>query len=81
MPHIDMISTGDQINQEFKKVVQNKIGTSDNLLDSADGGTGFCEFKFYQKMQIKKKLHHVIHFVEIKPLDILDDSSWTVPQL
>ena len=27
--------------------------------DFADGGTGFCEFKFYQKMQINKKLHQI----------------------
>ena len=79
MPHVEIVSPQDQIDQEFKKVVHGKVGTSDNLLDFGDGGTGFCEFKFYQKMQIQKKLHHVIHFVEIKPSEILDDALGSVP--
>ena len=78
MPHIEIISGDAKIDYNFKKVVQNKVGTSDNLLDPKDGGTGFCEFKFYHKLEIDKKLHHLIHFVEIKPIDMLDDTLGSI---
>ena len=78
MPHVEIISNDSEVDQNFKKVVQSKVGTSDNLLEIKDGGTGFCEFKFYQKFEIDKKLHHLIHFVEIKPIDILTDTLGSV---
>jgi hypothetical protein len=75
MPHIDITQNNDiKIDELFKKSVQLKIGTSDNLLDIKDGGNDHCDFKLYHKLEINKKLHHLIHFFEMKKLDSLLDS-------
>lgn len=72
MPSV-VISDGD-IDESVKKAVQMKLGTSDRLLDQEDGGVEWCEFRFYQKINIDKKEYYNIHFVEIKPIEILQDT-------
>jgi hypothetical protein len=64
----------EKTNEETKKIVQKKLGTSENLLDLKDGGQEICEFRIYQKLQVKNELHHLVHFIEIKPIEILMDS-------
>lgn len=72
MPHVAII--GDEYDKTLTKTIQNKFGTAENLLDYHDGGRGFCEFKYYHKLQISKKLHHIIHFVEIKRIEDLEET-------
>ena len=82
MPHIELIGDEkkkedpefDKMYDDVLKAYQKKVGTSDRLLDVEDGGVESVEFRFYHKVEIDKKLHHVIHFVEIKPIDILVDT-------
>jgi hypothetical protein len=75
MPHINIIQKNDvEIDEALKKSVQLKTGTSDNLLDIEDGGNDSCDFKLYHKLEINKKLHHLIHFFEMNKLDSLLDS-------
>jgi hypothetical protein len=62
------------IEEEGKIAIQKKIGTSENLLDYKDGGTSKCDFKLYQKLLINDDLHHLVHFIEIKPIEILFDT-------
>lgn len=72
MPHVEI--HGENVDEMFSKIVQTKIGTAENLLDQHDGGRGFCEFRYYHKLQINKKLHHIIHFVELKRIETLEET-------
>ena len=74
MPHVDIHDYGD-LNPDFVKQMQIKIGTTDCLLDLEENGKEEVYFKFYQKLEIEKKLHHLIHFVEIKTIEQLIDST------
>jgi hypothetical protein len=65
---------GFDIEGEGKIAIQKKIGTSENLLDYKDGGESKCDFKLYQKLLINDSLHHLVHFIEIKPIEILLDT-------
>jgi hypothetical protein len=72
MPSVEV--KNEYVDSELIKSVQNKLGTTERLLDQEDGGLEWCEFKFFQKMQIENKQYYNIHFVEIKPLQILTDT-------
>jgi len=82
MPHIELYGDDEKnddlevekMYEEVLRAYQQKIGTSDRLLDIEDGGVESVEFRYYHKVEIDKKLHHVIHFVEIKPIDMLVDT-------
>ena len=82
MPHIELIGESkksddpevEKMYDEVLKAYQKKVGTTDRLLDAEDGGVESVEFRYYHKVEIDNKLHHVIHFVEIKPIDILVDT-------
>ena len=70
-----MISKEDEsINLQTKRIMQKKIGTSECLLDPKDGGFGHSEFRILQKLQLNDNLHHLVHFFEIKPIEILIDT-------
>lgn len=79
MPHVELVGENAKSDDpEVEKMVEEilrdyhkRIGTSERLLDATDGGVEEVEFRYYHKMEIDKKLHHVIHFVEIKTLDLL----------
>jgi len=62
------------VDSMLKKTIQQRLGTSDMLLDLDDGGQEACEFKFYEKLLIGSENHHLVHFVEIKPEAILIDT-------
>lgn len=62
------------VDDEMKVAIQKKLGTSDNLLDYKDGGSTKCEFRIYQKLLVNETLHHLVHFVEIKPIELLMDT-------
>lgn len=51
-----------------------EIGTSERLLDSEDGGSEWLEFRQYNKIQKDKRTFNVVHFVEIKPVEVLVDT-------
>lgn len=68
MPNLE---ADDSVNEELMKTAQNKIGTSESLLDLADGGKEFCEFRLYQKLQVNDELHHLIHYIDIRPIEVL----------
>ena len=68
MPNLE---ADDSVNEELMKTAQNKIGTSESLLDLADGGKEFSEFKLYQKLQVNDELHHLIHYIDISPIEVL----------
>lgn len=69
MPSV--IADEEYLEKKSKIAIQKKIGTSENLLDHEDGGESKCDFKLYQKLLINETLHHLVHFVEIKPIEIL----------
>lgn len=60
--------------QDVLKAYQRKYGTSEMLLDFEEGGIECSEFKYYHKVDIDQKLHYAVHFVEIKPVEILQDT-------
>ncbi len=73
MPYFE-IAGGENTDREILRAAQQRIGTSELLLDLDDGGLEHCEFRYFHKKTIAGKKHNVIHFVEIKPLDVLDDT-------
>jgi hypothetical protein len=73
MPYFEIVDEKNTT-EEMKKIVQRKLGTTESLLDVSDGGIEISEFKVYQKLQIENELYHLIHFVEIKAIDILLDT-------
>lgn len=50
------------------------LPTSDRLLDVRDGGSEWLQFRQYGKMHRNKKAVDVVHFVEIKKLEDLEES-------
>ena len=64
----------DEVPKEVQNIVAVQLGTSERLLDLKDGGAEWLEFRRYDK--IKKGNHdfNVVHFVEIKPEDLLRDT-------
>jgi hypothetical protein len=66
--------SGENVPKEVQDVVSVKLGTSGRLLDTKDGGSEWLEFRQYNK--IKKDIHefNVVHFVEIKPYELLQDT-------
>jgi hypothetical protein len=67
-------SEEESVNQQTKRIMQKKIGTTECLLEPQDGGFGNCEFRILQKLQLKDSLHHLVHFFEIKPIEMLIDT-------
>ena len=61
----------DDYDEDVKFKIQKKLGTTENLLDYEDKGSGQSEFKLYQKLQINETMHHLVHFFEIKPIEKL----------
>lgn len=59
---------------DVQEVVSANLGTSDRLLDIADGGAECLEFRQYNKVQKGIHKFNVVHFVEIKPCEILKDT-------
>lgn len=64
----------DKLYEEVLKAYQKQYGTSEMLLDFEEGGMERSEFKYYNKVDIDNKLHYAVHFVEIKPIEILLDT-------
>lgn len=61
----------DEIPEEIKEAVGKQLVSSKDLLDIEDGGKELLEFKQLNKIKYKKELFNLIHFVEIKPKEIL----------
>lgn len=59
---------------EVKEITSIKLGTSERLLDLKDGGTEWLEFRQYNKIEQGKNKFNLIHFVEIKPDELLQDT-------
>jgi len=72
MPSVNIMDN--DVDESVRKAIQIKLGTSERLLDQRDGGAEWCEFRYYQKIMIDEKEYYNIHFVEIKPLEILHDT-------
>ena len=51
-----------------------EIPTSDRLLDIKDGGSEWLEFRQYNKVHQGKLKFNVVHFVEIKPIELLQET-------
>lgn len=64
----------DDTSEETKKAVALRLGTSENLLDYKDGGKEWLEFRQYNKVRQGENEFNVVHFVEIKPDEILSDT-------
>ena len=64
----------DTVPEEVQYAVAVQLGTSDRLLDIKDGGNEWVEFRQYNKVQQKDHEFNVVHFVEIKPDELLMDS-------
>jgi hypothetical protein len=62
------------LSEELKEITSIKMGTSDRLLDLKDGGTGWLEFRQYNKIEEGENKYNLIHFVEIKPDELLQDT-------
>lgn len=60
--------------QEVQDVVAVQLGTSERLLDIKDGGSEWLEFRQYNKVQQGTHKFNVVHFVEIKPDELLQDT-------
>ena len=63
--------TFDSFSKEFQIAAAMQLGTSEKLLDVKDGGNESLEFRQYNKIQSEDRNFNVIHFVEIKPIEIL----------
>ena len=63
--------TFDNFSKEFQIAAAMHLGTSEKLLDIKDGGIESLEFRQYNKIQNGDRNFNVIHFVEIKPIEIL----------
>lgn len=59
---------------EVQQAAALQLGTSERLLDVADGGSEWLEFRQYNKVHQDKHHFNVVHFVEIKPDELLVDS-------
>lgn len=46
--------------------------TSERLLDVADGGVEWLEFREYSKIEIDYIEHNIIHFIEMKKIELLE---------
>lgn len=64
----------EEVPEEVQYAVAVQLGTSDRLLDIKDGGNEWLEFRQYNKVQQKDHEFNVVHFVEIKPDELLYDS-------
>ena len=64
----------DKMYDEVLKAYQRKYGTSEMLLDFEEGGIERSEFTYQYKVDIDNKLHYALHFVEIKPIEMLQDT-------
>lgn len=62
------------IADESQEAIDIKILTSKNLLDIKDGGSEWLEFKQFNKVQEEGRNFNAIHFVEIKPEELLTDT-------
>lgn len=65
---------GENVPKEVKDVVAVQLGTSERLLDIKDGGSEWLEFRQYNKIQKENKTFNVVHFIEIKPDELLIDT-------
>lgn len=63
-----------EVPQEVKEAITEKMGTSIKLLDVEDGGSEWLEFKQFNKVKHQDKSFNIVHFVEIKPKEILEDT-------
>ncbi len=65
----------DVIQDFFKKYgnedLMKDIQSAKNLLDIKDGGSQWLQFRQYNKMKKNKKYYHILHSVEIKPVELL----------
>ena len=61
--------------EENKKISQYKIGATEGLLDRKDGGKECSEFRLYQKLLLNNQLHHLIHCIDIKPMEVLKNTT------
>ena len=55
----------------IEPITATHFSTSEQLLDFAEGGVEFLEFKQYNKIQKKMHKFNVVHFVEIKTVEKL----------
>lgn len=69
-----LIAEEEGVNLQTKKIMQKKIGASECLLEPKDGGYSHSEFRILQKLQVNEDMHHLVHFFEIKPIEILTDT-------
>lgn len=65
---------GENVPKEVQDVVSVKLGTSERLLDTKDGGSELLEFRQYNKIKKDIQEFNVVHFVEIKPYELLRDT-------
>jgi len=65
---------GGNVPEEVQDVVAVQLGTSERLLDVKDGGSEWLEFRQYNKVQQGIHKFNVVHFVEIKPDELLQDT-------
>ena len=63
-----------EFTKDEKQFIVKKIGTSESLLDLKDDGFEKAEFKLYQKLLAGNELHHLIHYIDIKPIELLLDT-------
>lgn len=59
---------------EAQQAIGMMLGTSERLLDIKDGGSEMLEFRQYNKVHKDKYAFNVVHFVEIKPDELLKDT-------
>lgn len=64
----------EDVPQEVQEVAAIQLGTSERLLDIKDGGSEWLEFRQYNKVHQDKHAFNVVHFVEIKPDELLQDT-------
>ena len=65
---------GENVPAEVQEVVVVQLGTSEKLLDLQDGGSEWLEFRQYNKVQQGVHKFNIVHFVEIKPNELLQDT-------
>lgn len=72
MPYFDIV--GGDCDEELIRASQERLGTSETLLDYDDGGKECCEFRYRSTCTINGRRHTVVHFVEIKSCEALADT-------
>jgi len=63
----------EEVKQQYHEKTK-KPPTAENLLDEAEGGSGYLRFREYNKIKEGDKVNNIVHYVEIMTVEELMES-------